>query len=47
MIYRVKIINLKDPQLVLHKCHSLQFSKIHRDKTKAHHNAINKRRTRI
>jgi len=30
-----------------YECHSLQLSKIHRDKTKAHHDVINKRRTRI
>jgi len=29
------------------KCHSLQSSKIHGDKTKAHHDTVNKRRIRI
>jgi len=30
-----------------HKCHSLKLTKTCGGKTKAHHNAINKRRTRI
>jgi len=39
--YNVKSIVME------YKCDSLQLFIIHRDKTKAHHDVINKRKTRI
>jgi len=33
--------------VIEYKCHSLQLTNTYGDKTKAHHNVINKRRTKI